>query len=301
MGTEALDTAKEGSGLKRRIEIGSLGAIDKYHLRLTLLLSSVPLVCGVMLLMLLLVFAKLNLYYLESNGMILEEQVRGAYFKQVEFEIWGVVWYLMMQIALTFVASFVVMRWASAPFLSAIRTIRTALENPDQLKPSSRWLSESPAFDSIVWNFILQVRSGKLSQTPPIALPRFGVNALFLLKFLLTFIALSVITGYVMGIILSTVYERIVSMALHLVQNTKVMTHYFVAQQDILSDAVSLMTVLSLFVYFIMGWYISRYMTTMIAVFAKGLSDAKFPIILRRTDVYHELAELMNAAQKRIN
>lgn len=298
---ESQDTKQDTLGLKRKIHLSNLSLVDKYHVQQTLLLSAVPVICGSLLLLLLFVFAKLNLFYFEANGLMLDEQVRGAYFKQVEFEIWGVVWYLILQVFVTCVASYVVMRWASAPFVNAVKTIRTAMATPDQLQPLSPWLSESAAFDNVVWGFALQVRTRKKTEENSVPMIRFGVNAFFLLKFYVTFITLSIITGYVMGIILSSVYERIVSMALQLIRKADVMNHYFVAQQEILNDAVTLMTSLSLLVYFVCGWYISRYMTTMIVVFARGLKEERFPIKLRQSDVYHELADTINAARKHMD
>lgn len=289
---------KNGTGLKRRIEIASLDPVEKYHLRQTLLLSAVPLICGLLLLLLLSVFAKLNLYYLEANGLMLEEQVRDAYFKQVEMELWSVAWYLVMQMGVTLVAAYVVMRWASAPFVTAQKTLRIALDNPTELKPSSRWLSESASFDRIIWNFALRVKNGWTGEPDTSQLPKIGANMAFLVKFCLTFVLLSVMTGYVMGIMLTSVYERIVSMALQFVNRPGVMNHFFVAQQDILSDATNLMTMLSMGVYFLVGWSISNYMATMIYVFARAARDEKFPLVLRHSDVYHGLARAMNAAHE---
>ena len=51
--------------------------------------------------------------------------------------------------------------------------------------------------------------------------------------------------GFVMGAIISSVYEKIVSIAIQFVQKKELMTHYFVAQQEILNDATKLMIALS--------------------------------------------------------
>lgn len=277
-----------------------LDPTTQYQLWNTIILSLVPLICGLLLLFLLVIFSKLNLYYLEANGLILDDQVRDAYFHQVQLELFDVVWYLVMQLVATFAVAFVVMRWTSSPFNSARKMVLIAAKKPDQLEPASRLLTESHIFDRYIWNFCLRVKNGGENNLAQAPLPYVGINPLFLLKFFLTFTMLSIITGYVMGIILSSVYERIISLALELVRNTKVMSHYFLAQQDVLQDATLIMIGVSLMVYFFMGLHISRYMSQMIYVFSRLLKEDRFPITLRGNDLYHDLADAMNQARKQI-
>ncbi len=272
----------------------------RYQLNQTFMLSLVPLICGMLLLFLLMIFSKLNLYYLESNGLILDEQVRDAYFHQVQLELFDVVWFLVMQLVATAAAAYVIMRWASSPFLSAKKMIMIAGNVPEKLQPASNFLTESHIFDRYIWSFCLRVKGGGENTLVHAPLPYTGVNFLFLLKFFLTFTTLSIITGYVMGIILSSVYERIVSLAIGLVRNTKVMSHYFLAQQDMLKDATYIMIIVSLVVYFFMGISISKYMSEMIYVFCRALKEDRFPVTLRGNDLYHDLADTMNQARKQI-
>jgi hypothetical protein len=283
-----------------RTVIAPLGPVGRYHLRSSLFLTCVPFLCGIVLLLLLMVFAKLNLYYLESNGFPVDEQLRDAYYVQVQTETLGVAGFLLLQLAVTSVVSIVVMRWASAPFLNAARTLQTAITNPDRLKPQNRWLSESPFFDRVMWLFALRVKNGGENQVKEN--PRFIANLFFLVKFWVTFTALSVVTGYFMGIIIGSVYEKIIALALELVKakSLPASQHFFAAQQDILRDAVTITTGLSLVIYFFIGLGISRYMTTMIAVFARTLEEDRFPVQLRSDDVYHGLASVMNRAREKI-
>jgi hypothetical protein len=265
-------------------------------MRQVFLLLSIPVICGAILVLLFTVFTHLNLYFLEAQGLILDQQVRDAYHTQVTLELLSVIGYVLLQLGVTLVVSILVMRWASSPFANAKRMIHTALRDPGSLKPQSRWFSESPAFDQMIWKFCLRVKNGGESETRRPS--RFSVtNYPFLLKFFVTFTALSVCTGYVMSIIVDTVYLRIVSLALQLVKTNRQVGHYFLAQQEILQSTVNFTILLSLFLYFLIGLGISRYMATMIFVFSRAIHDDNFPLTLRASDIYGDLAVVMNEAR----
>ncbi len=251
--------------------------------------------------LLLTVFAKLNLYYLEANGMLVNEQVREAYFATVQTSILNMTGFLLLQLAVTGIIAIVVMRWASAPFMNAARTVETAASNPNALRPANRILSESPFFDRVIWLFSLRVKNGGENQIKNVS-AQFIPNAFFFLKFAFTFGTLSVVTGYFMGIIIVTVYQEIVRMAIQLVKNTSMISaqHYFAAQQDVLEDATFITTAVSIIVYLLIGFQISRYMSTMIFVFSRALEEDRFPIQLRTDDIYHGLAASLNRARENI-
>lgn len=293
----------DSSGLKKRLNqrvaIPQLSDITKYHLKYTILLSAVPLVSGLVLLLLLSVFSKLNLYFLETTGMLLDNQLREAYFQQVQIETFSVVGYLLLQVCVTAVASYLVMRWATAPFTSAQRTIETALNKPDELRPASRWSSESPTFDRLIWLFSLRVKSGGENQVKD-SVSSYAMNLPFLAKFLLVYGTLSVSTGYVLSIIMDSIYKRIIELAVHLTKSTGGTGHYFLAQRDMLQDATTLTVGVALVCYFFLGLSISRYMATMLYVFSRAVYEDKFPITLRSTDLYTGLAQSMNTAKRRI-
>ncbi len=300
MSTETL-ASPSATGIANRNITTPLGPVGRYHLRYAALLTLVPLLCGIVLLLLLTVFAKLNLYYLEANGLIVDEQIRDAYYSQVQTETMDVTGYLLLQLVVTAIVSVVVMRWASAPFGNAARTIETALSNPDKLRPRNRWLSESAYFDRVVWLFALRVKNGGESQAKDRS-SNVVANLFFLMKFWFTFAILSVVTGYFMGIIIGTVYGKIISLAFELVKNTNLNAaqHFFAAQQEVLHDATVITTATSLVVYFVIGIQISRYMTTMIFVFSRAIEEDRFPVQLRTNDVYHGLAVLLNRAREKI-
>lgn len=277
----------------------SLTAADRYQIKCILLLVSIPLFCSVILLLLFYVFAELNLYFLEANGLILNEQVREGYFQQLGIEISDVIGYLGLQLLATFVAAVTVMRWASAPFSEALKTMKAALEGKEAPQPGySRWLSESPSFEKVIGQFSKGVRTGKKES---ISKPQaFATNYPFLLKFVLTFGTLSLSTGYVLSIVMDSVYSRIVALALQIVKTNQFVGHYFVAQQDILKTANTFTVALSLLLYFIVGLQISRYMGTMISVFSRAIYEDRFPITQRGTDIYNDLAEALNEGRRRL-
>ena len=278
-----------------------LGPVGMYHLRCTLVLSSVPFLCGIVLMLLISVFAKLNLYYLESNGLLVDDQVRDAYYSQVQIETMNVAGFLLLQLVVTAIASIIVMRWASAPFTNAARTVQQALDQPDLLRPRSRLLSESPFFDRVVWLFALRVKNGGGAQQKDPS-SHFLANLLFLVKFYCTFDILSVVTGSFMYSTIGTVYEKIVALSIQLMKNTSMNAaqHYFAAQQEVLRDATTITTATSLIIYFVIGLKITQYMSTMIWVFARSLEDDRFPLQLRSNDVYHGLAAVLNRGREKI-
>jgi hypothetical protein len=283
---------------KNHVLFPALSSTTYYQIRQVLLLVSIPVFCGLVTTLLFSVFTQLNLYFLEANGLFLDEQVRGAYFTQVEIETLGVIGYVGLQILVTVVVSFLVMRWASAPFTNARKMIDLALADPQKLRPASRLLSESPAFDRLVWQFCLKVRSGGDLNLPK---PRTLVtNYPFLAKFMITFAVLSVSTSYVMSILMDTVYRRTVDLGLQLVRPTRNVGHYFLAQQEMLQSANTFTLCLSLALYFLLGLYISRYMATMIFVFSRAMHEDQFPLTLRAGDIYGELADSMNKGREKI-
>jgi hypothetical protein len=297
MSLEATTTPTSTKFANRTITVGP---IAKYHIQNVILLTAVPFLCGVVLLFLLLVFSKLNLFYLEANGLVVLEEVRDAYYSQVQTETLSVAGYLILQLAVTAVVSAVVMRWASAPFVNATHTLETALRDPANMKPTNRWLSESQFFDRVIWLFALRVKNGGENQVKDIH--KGFPNLFFLVKFWITFGVLSIFTGYMMGYVISSVYDQVVQIALEVARTKSLSSsqHFFAAQQDILGDAIKITTIVSLVIYFAIGMRISRYMNTMIFVFARALEEDRFPVQLRTDDVYHSLGAVMNRAREKI-
>lgn len=290
--------APNKSGFKREI-LPPLSPIARYHLFHTVTLSLAPILCFCVLLMLLAIFSQLNLFFLEANGLILESQVRDAYYRQVEAQVLDVIGFFLLLTGVTAVTSFLVMRWASAPFVRARQTLLTAMREPDRLRPSSPLLSESPTFDRLVWNFALRVKSGGAAVKGGKA-PRFGMNFPFLGKFIFVFATLSVVTGYVMSIMLDSIYTRIISLALQFVPAAKMHAHFFLAQQEMLRDVTTILTVISVVYYVGVGVIINRYMSTMLWLFSRTIVEDRFPLTVRQSDIYPALADTLNQARGRL-
>ncbi|MCO5144220.1 MAG: hypothetical protein M9962_14115 [Oligoflexia bacterium] len=277
-----------------------MNSVSRYLVSNTILLTCVPLFCGTILIILLFVFSKLNLYYLESNGLLLNDAVRDAYYSNVIMEVFSVIGFFILQLVATIFVSFVVMRWSTAPFSQAKKTIETAMKDPERLKPPLRFLSESPSFDQLIWNFCLRIKTKqpfeKQSSNSIV-----GINPFFFLKFIATYGILSLTIGYVLGILLNEVYGKIVNLALQLIpQKNASLQHYFIAQQEVLDDATFFMTGMAMVIYLFMGFRISRYMATMIFVFYRAIAEDHLPIVLRTTDIYHDFSETVNKGRAQL-
>ncbi|MGZ3711250.1 MAG: hypothetical protein ACXVBE_05815, partial [Bdellovibrionota bacterium] len=88
------------------------GAIRNYQIKCALLLTCVPVLCTVVLTGLLALFARMNLYFLENSGLIVSEDIRGAYDTQLQISFFESSWYLVALFGLTFVISYFLMGWA---------------------------------------------------------------------------------------------------------------------------------------------------------------------------------------------
>ena len=277
-----------------------LSPVQKYKFTYSMLLASVPLICITILTLLIIVFAKLNLYYLETKGLIVNPIIRDAYYGQVLMEVGSVSWYFLLLIVVTFSLSWLVMGWATSPFVNAQKLLLTALHEPEKLKNNSQWLSESVSFDKIFWSFAEQIKYKKFEESSDQA-EYSAKNAFstlpFLGKYIAIFSLLSIMTGYIMGIFFSTIYSKVVSISMQFSNALNVIHgHYFLAQEEVLSDAVTLMIVLSFVSYLLIGRAIGNYMSTMIYVFCRSVKERNFPLILRQRDIYHPLAEVLNTA-----
>jgi len=276
-----------------------IGELDAFHVRWAIYLSSVPLISSLILVLLLFVFAKLNLFVLEGAGMVVDERLREAYYDTILLEMSPDLLLVGLLLLLTFAVGWISARWATSPFRDAEKLIWTALHEPAELRRPRKWLSESPEFEALLWS-----HSEKVAGRDPNAgggrIPSVTFTPLFSLKFLAVFIPLAVVTGFFLGNVLTSAYMRIVSLALGLVRDPGVVQHYFLSQQEILTDATVLVSSFALLAYLLMGMSLSRYMATMIFVFARGIVEHRFPLKLRGTDIYNSLARTLNEANERL-
>lgn len=281
-----------------------LNKVQLYRVRYTLLLSSVPVFCAIVLTGVLFLFAQLNLYFLETGGLVVNEAIRQAYFDQIMMEF-GDVWQLLAALwAAAIIVSWFMMSWATSPFVQGEKLLRLAIGKKSLGDESNLWLSESPDFTRVV------CRLGRRLEEPTFAFDDFPeatyqFNFIFFAKFLLVFYLISLITGYVLTSVFDAVYLKNVSLALNLIKMRE-FGHYFVAQENILRNISWSTCAISCLAYFIIGVSITRYMSNMQFVFKRAIRERHFPLRLRDSDIYHsfaatisELAELAGLSKPR--
>lgn len=279
--------------MKNIVIFQSLSRVRMYQLKCSLLLTSVPLICSASLTALLFFFAQQNLYFLENGGLIISEAVRQAYHDQVVLELFDVMWLLGALFLFTFVISFMLVGWAVSPFVNAEKVLLSALADNNKLQTENDWLSESPAFHKVIWG-LTQCLKNKKDMLTDLESPTYKFAWRFYLKFAASFYAVSIATGYILGVLLNTVYVKIVSLAVNLMKMNK-SGYYFLAQEELLRVGSILMIVLSCLVYAIIGFYLTRYMSNMLFVFIRAVKEHHFPLKLRDSDVYHGLALAISA------
>ncbi len=282
-----------------RIWWRKIDELEAYHLRWAIYISSVPLISSLILVLLMFVFAKLNLFLLESTGMVIDERLRSAYYDMIAMEISDDLLLIALLISFTFAAGWVAVRWATSPFRDAEKLIWTSLHEPAALRAPRKWLSESPEFEALLWSYAQRL-SGKQHSLWTGRIPVVTFNPLFSLKFLAVFGPLSVVTGFFLGNVLTSAYTKVISMAVSLTRDPGAVQHYFISQQEILVDATVIVSSFAFLAYLLMGMSISRYMATMIFVFGRGVVETRFPLKLRGTDIYNSLANTLNEADQRL-
>ena len=270
----------------------SLGKVRSYQLKCTFLLTAVPFVCLLVLTVLLFNFAQMNLFFLENQGVLLGEELRQAYFDQVQLELNDVVWLIAALCALTFGVAYMVMGWAVSPFLNGERVLRKAMAAPATSQPETDWLSESPPFHTVIWGLCNRLQDPNYSPTV-MKKPQYRFNWRFFSKFVLSFCAVSVATGWVLGVMLSSVYTKIVSLAITLM-HMRGEGHFFVAQEQMLRSGVAFTVLLSGITFALIGYYVTVYMSNMQFVFTRAVREKHFPLELRDSDIYHSLASAIS-------
>ncbi len=273
-----------------------LDKVRRYQLQCALFLTSVPMACSAILMGLLYCFAQLNLYFLENGGLIISAEIRQAYHDQVRLELFDVLLYLGMLYVLTFVASFVTMVWAISPFVNAERALKNLL-NSKSSNAEIQWMSECPELLRATQCLALRLKDPK-SSLDAVEEPKYSFNFRYFSKFVLVFFGVSTATGCVLGIVLNTVYLKIVNLAITLVG----MNHrgyYFLAQEELLNIGVTVMTAASGLIFCVIGLYVTSYMSNMSFVFARAIKLQHFPLKLRDSDIYHGLADTISEVAAR--
>ena len=272
----------------------ALDTVQKYKLKFAFYLSVVPLFASLVLFALVLVFAKLNLYYLEGSGVIIDSQVRTAYYDQVISEITPLVGYFGILLLLTFAISWIVMSWANHPFVGAQRALGTLLNEKKRIELDQNWQTESLDFEQTVQAYIDSVASKQKPSKLDEPVVRYSLNYKFLFKFVAVYIPVCLLSSLSLRIIVESVYGKIVSLALNLLHGRTIQSHYILAQQEVIDDAQNIVLIVTVLAYTLIGRHLSHHIATMIFVFTRAMREGKFPIRLRPTDIYHRLADVLN-------
>lgn len=276
-----------------------LDLVQKFRMRFAAYLALVPLACAAVLLALVLVFAKLNLYHLEGSGVIIDPQVRTAYYDQVFSEVAPILGYFFLLLVLTYAISWIVMNWATHPFRHAEEALSQVLKDRKRVNLDVNWQTESLDFEQTVQAYIDAMSAKERPQKLAEPVVRYMLNYKFLFKFFAVFLPVSVIASVVLRIVIESIYGKIVSLALNLLHGRTIQSHYILAQQEVLEDTQNIMLAVSLVAYFFIGRYLSHHISTMIFVFTRAMRENKFPIRLRPTDIYHRLADVLNKLHER--
>jgi hypothetical protein len=226
--------------------------------------------------------------------VIIDIQVRTAYYDRVISEIMPLLGYFGILLLLTFAISWIVMSWANHPFVSAEKALNALLNEKKRVELDQGWQAESLDFEQTVQAYIdavdLKQKPAKLDE--PVV--RYSLSYKFLFKFAAVFIPMSLLSSLSLRIIVESVYGRIVSLALNLLHGRTIQSHYILAQQEVIEDALTAVLLLTIFSYALIGRNISHHISTMIFVFTRAMREGKFPIRLRPADIYHRLADVLN-------
>lgn len=285
--------------MQRVVLFRNLSRVEKFKLKYALLLAFIPAVCSVVPLLLVFVFSKLNLYYLEGNGVIIEPQIRVAYYDQVISEILPIMGYFIGLLALTTPVAWIVMNWVTYPFIRAEKAIRKLLSSGERIDINSGWQAENIDFEETVTAYLKAISEPKSAEKNQEETVRYSLSYSFLFKFLAVFVPLGLIAAGVLRVLIDSAYGKIVSLALNLLHGRSVQSHYIIAQQEVLEDAQAIMLFISLLAFGLIGRSLSHHISTMIFVFTRAMREGKFPIRLRPTDIYHSLAEALNLINNR--
>lgn len=283
-----------------------LHVITRYKIRNALTIAAVPLFSAITVITILFIFIKLNLYYLESNGMMIDAAIRGAYYDQMIQHMIPLLGFFALLIVGSGFVGYVVVGWATSPFTDAKKLLDEIMfaekTNVKKAVYKSRyWLTESPEFTQIIQEFIERMLTGKVANRGKSSFRSLPTNFRFIIKFALVFTALSIISGYTLGLFIGSVYEKVLSLGVHFlnVTGTNITTikgHYFTAQQEILDTVILFVMAISILVYILIARKIETYMENMIFVFSRSLREGRFPVRLRQADLYHDLADTINRA-----
>lgn len=270
-----------------------LSKVQLYKLKFACFLTSVPLLVTLVLFLQLLIFGQLNLYFMEGSGLVILPQVREAYFDQLIAEMLPLTIYLLGLIIASFIVSLLVMNWACSPFIRAKRMVDACIAGNKPVRPDV-WSSEGSIVEGNIYKLMKCLDKNIPLSEMKLSPRKNPISIGFLIRFAIIYLVISVITGAVLGTLLSSVHSKIVNLALNLIHGHTISTHFFTAQEEVLSTGTLILFFLSLFIYVFIGFHVARYLNTMSMVFSTIIRENRFPVRLRHKDIYHELADSIN-------
>lgn len=269
-----------------------LNQVQAYKLRYAVYLTCVPAVVTLVMSLQLVIFGQLNLYFMEGSGLIIHDQIREAYYDQLIQVMLPLTGYLAGLIIACFVVSLMVMNWACSPFSRAQKMVKECLEGKEPVMPNV-WSSEGAVVEENIFKLMRAVYKKIPLNEVKFHPRRNPISIGFLLRFGAIYLIISIVTGVVLGTLLNSVHSKVVSLALNLIPN-KLSTHFFTAQEEVLSSGTLVLFICALFTYFFIGYHIAKYLNVMSMVFSTIIREQRFPVRLRRTDIYHDLANTIN-------
>lgn len=267
-----------------------------YKMRAASAIAFVPFFTAVFLLCLVFIFLRLNLYHLEALGLVINDQIRGAYFDLIFREVIAELPKVGIFIAAIFCLGFIVVNWAVSPFVRAERLIRNrCLSGKYREFRYDVHFSENKTFDTLVNDFVMQVEDGLPLEADNRVIRR-RLQWRFLFEYIVVFGLVSAISGAVFSSIFLTVYERVVSLGLQLVMVRNLRGHYFNAQQELLTDVLNFSITFSFLAYVWIGLAIRRHLSINLFVFSRVIAERRFPIPMHSRQTYYGLADALNRA-----
>lgn len=282
--------------MRNIIVFAKLTRVRRYKLKTALWLAAVPVAITALVFGILMIFIKVNIYHIESLGGLINEDVRGGYYDQIIGHLDEILPQIGLLFVSVFIVAYMVMRWAASPFERArIYIERTILSQRAERASYDFSVSEDPVFEQLVRDFCEQIQTGSSVQAR-VSVESRPLNLRFLFKYIVTFGVVSVLVGLSLTSIFLLAYDKIVSISLQLIPGKSLSGHYFTAQQEILGDALNASIFFGLLVYAWIGWKIHKYMRLNLFVFSKAISERRFPVALKRREIYYALAEALNRA-----
>ena len=270
--------------------------VSRYKWRMACVFSLVPFIANLFVFILVMVFTKLNLYHIEAQGALVNEQVREAYYSQVFGELLAQAPNVGLLGLAVFIVGYITMNWATSPFVRARKYVdHKVLKAKMKKRKLSLSVAEDPVFEQLVGEYCEQILTGVSIQANLREVTRPWILR-FLAKITITFSMVSFLSGISLGSLVFMIHEKIVTLSLQLIHGRKISGHFFNAQEEILQDSIQFTVFIVFFANFLIGRSVYRFMHINLYAFSKAIAEDRFPIAIRSNEVYYTLAESLNRA-----